>query len=281
MNIDSHQHFWRLGAFDYPWLSPSLGLLYRDYLPADLRPLLGQAGIDKTIVVQASPSLEETHWLLALARDNPFIAGVVGWLDLESPDFADQLVRLGRNPLLVGLRPAVEFIDDDRWLLRPKVLKSLGIMAEAGVPLDLIVWPRHLEAVVELVERLPRLRCVIDHLAKPGVRRREMEPWRTWIAKVAGHANVWCKLSGLMTCADPAGWTTSDLQPYFDHVIQAFGPDRLMYGSDWPVSLLASDYATTARVVREALGGVDADAADAVFGHNAGRFYKLPAAVMA
>lgn len=282
MNIDSHQHFWLVGRFDYPWMAAAGPRLQHDFLPADLAPMLRPTGIDKTIIVQASPSAAETEWMLELAAQQDFVEGVVGWLDLERPDFADALARLRDNPLLVGVRPAVEFIDDDRWLLRPAVLRSLQRMAERDVPLDVIVWPRHLPAVLELVERLPSLRCVIDHLGKPDVRGHRIEPWRELMTKIAAHPNVSCKLSGLMTQADHARWTARDLRPYFRHVIEVFGPDRLMYGSDWPVSLLASDYATTVTVVRDALNETAArHAADAVFGSNAARFYGLRTSVAA
>jgi len=276
LRIDSHQHFWRVGAFDYPWLTPALTVLYRDYLPCDLRPQLAPAGVDKTVIVQASPTIAETEWMLELARDNDFVAGVVGWLDFESGSFAADLARLRRNPKLVGLRPAVEFIDDVRWLLRPAVMRNLGVMAGEGVPFDFIVWPRHLQTVLEVVERLPNLRCVIDHLAKPDVKGRSMEPWAGLMSRIAAHPNVRCKLSGLMTQADHERWTARDLQPYFEHVVKSFGPSRLMYGSDWPVSQLASDYATTVRVVKDALGPqAGAATSDAVFGGNAIRFYEL------
>ena len=219
MKIDSHQHFWIVGKFDYPWMSPSLGVLYRDYLPSDLKPILKSAGIDKTIVVQASPSVVETDWLLELAGQHDFIAGVVGWLDLEDEHFPKQLERYRCNRKFIGIRPAVEFIPDDTWLIKPRVLKSLSLIAETGFPMDLIVWPRHLSSVVEMLRKLPNLRCVVDHLAKPDVKEHKLEPWRQQIAEIAQNKNAFCKLSGILTMADHKNWMVEDIQPYVDHVL--------------------------------------------------------------
>jgi L-fuconolactonase len=272
MIIDSHQHFWQVGRFDYPWLSPDLGVLYRNYLPDDLRALLAAAGVERTIVVQASPSDAETDFLLDLAARHDFIAGVVGWLDLEDSAFAARLRERQRNPKFVGLRPAVEFIPDDRWLVRPRVLESLRAVAGAQVPLDLIVWPRHLGAVLEMLDRIPNLRCVVDHLAKPDVKGKHFEPWAAVMRRVAEHDSVSCKMSGLLTMADHQRWTFGDVMPYAAHVMECFGPGRVMFGSDWPVSLLASDYATTIELARRACDRADYDA---VLGGNAARFYRL------
>src|ERR1041384_3171425 len=201
MKIDSHQHFWIVGKFDYPWMSPKLGVLYRDYLPGDLEPILKSAGIDKTIVVQASPSVAETDWLLELAGQHDFMVGVVGWLDLEDGNFPKQLERYRRNPKLIGIRPAVEFITDDTWLAAPRVLKSVSAIADANCPMDLIVWPRHLAAVLKMLSSVPNLRCVVDHLAKPDVKAGKLDPWRAQIAEIAQNQNAFCKLSGILTMA--------------------------------------------------------------------------------
>jgi L-fuconolactonase len=266
MKIDSHQHFWIVGKFDYPWMSPKLGVLYRDYLPRDLAPLLHENGIDKSIVVQASPTVAETDWLLELAAEHDFIAGVVGWLDVEAKDFPKQFERYRRNPRFIGIRPAVEFIPDDAWLATPRVIESLKVVEAADFPFDLIVWPRHLTTVLRMLEEVPRLRCVVDHLAKPGVETKQFESWRKQIARVALHPNVHCKLSGLPS-ARP-----SDAQPLIDHVIGCFGPERVMFGSDWPISLRVGDYAQSVQLIRQTAMRVPEHD---LFGKTAARFYKL------
>jgi len=267
MNIDSHQHFWIVGKFDYPWMSPKLGPLYRDFLPSDLEPLLPKAGIQQTILVQASPSVAETDWFLELAAHNEFIAGVVGWLDLEAVDFAKQFEQYRKKSKFVGIRPAVEFISDDNWLATPRVIESLKIVEAADFPFDLIIWPRHLPTVLRMLTHVPDLRCVVDHLAKPDVKNKQLEPWRTHMAELARHPNVLCKLSGL----DSAD--RSVVRPFVDQVVASFGPRRVMYGSDWPVSLRVCSYEESVGLIRETAASVPEKD---LLGGTAARFYKLP-----
>jgi L-fuconolactonase len=276
MRVDAHQHFWKVERGDYGWLTPDLGVLYRDYLPADLQPHLDALKVDKTVLVQAAPTVEETDFLLDLYDETPFVAGVVGWLDLESPQFPEQLERYRQRPGFLGVRPMLQDLPDDRWILRPQVLENLTCLAAAELPLDLLVKPRHLPVVLELLESLPELRAVVDHAAKPFIAQGLLEPWREQMSRIAAFPRVMCKLSGLITEADHQNWQTDHLRPYVHHAVQAFGADRVMFGSDWPVCLLAGSYRDVHDALVKALpDGLSAAEWEAVFGENAVRFYRL------
>ena len=272
--IDAHQHFWRIGRGDYGWMDGAGPILRRDYLPSDLQPTLRRLGVEKTVLVQAAPTVAETDFMLDLAEANDFIAGVVGWLDLESDAFTDDLARLMKRPKFVGVRPMLQDLDDDRWILRPKVLDALGHIAKAGLAFDILVFPRHLPHVVEAMAAAPALRAVLDHMAKPPLASGKLESWRTDVARLAALPNVHCKVSGLVTEADHAGWTVANLAPAVEHVVACFGAGRLMWGSDWPVCRLASDYGEALAATMLALPAtLRGDAG--LFGDNAERFYKL------
>ncbi len=274
--IDSHQHFWLADGFDYPWMDRNNPVLFRDYLPQDLALALERHRIDLTVAVQASPSLEETDFLLTLVQEHSFIAGVVGWLDLESRDFRRQLDTYRKRSGFVGVRPAVEFLEDDRWLLRPRVLDSLKSIADLQVPLDLIVWPRHLPVVIELLERIPGLRAVVDHLAKPDIKDCKLQPWQSHIAEIARYPGLCCKLSGMSPHGGPAPDLVGRAQPFVDHVLSCFGVERVMFGSDWPICLNGSSYEEAVDLVRTTLASVWSPWVEsAVFGRNAARFYGL------
>lgn len=274
MRIDAHHHFWKLDRGDYGWLKPSHGVLYRDYLPADLRPHLKQHRIDRTILVQAAPTIAETEFMLRLADQEEFIGGVVGWLDLEAPDFAAQLGRLARHPKFVGIRPMLQDLPDHQWIRRPAVQQALAAVEESGTRFDFLTLPRHLPFVIETLSEHPRLRAVIDHLSKPEIMHRALDPWREHMAQVASFPNVMCKLSGMITETDRANWRPADLAPYVEHVVGVFGADRVMFGSDWPVCLLAGSYDRVIGALREALGSrLTPQVEAAVFGENAARFY--------
>lgn len=276
VRIDSHQHFWLADGFDYPWMDRNNPVLFRDYLPEDLAPALGRHRIDLAVAVQAAPSLEETDFLLALAQEHSFVAGVVGWLDLESRDFSRQLDGYRKRARFVGVRPAVEFLEDDRWLLRPRVLDSLKRMADQQVPLDLIVWPRHLPVVVEMLARVPGLQAVVDHLAKPDIKHCRLQPWQSHIAEIARYSGLYCKLSGMSPHGGSAPDLASRAQPFVDHVLGCFGVERVMFGSDWPICLAGSSYREAVHLVRKTLASVwNQSVESAVFGGNAARFYRL------
>lgn len=276
MRIDAHQHYWKLSRGDYGWLSPDMTVLYRDYQPADLEPQLEKHEIERTIAVQAAPTVAETEYLLDLAERHESIAGVVGWLDLEGDRFEEELDRLSERPKFVGVRPMLQDIDDVDWVLRPQVVKNLGVLAKRGLTLDFLIRPRHLNNALEIVRRIPELKCVVDHIAKPDIKSGALDPWREKIARLAEHPNVYCKLSGMVTEADHANWTVDDLRPFVRHAVECFGYDRVMFGSDWPVCLLAATYDQVVEACRELLSdGLTPKRERAVFGENAARFYGV------
>jgi L-fuconolactonase len=276
MRIDSHQHFWKASRGDYHWMTPTVPVLCRDYLPDDLRPTLAKAGIDKTVLVQAAQTTAETDFLLDLAVSCSFIAGVVGWLDMDSPDFPRQFERYLANPRFIGLRPMLQDIADDEWILRTRVIEALRLVAKSDFPFEFLTYTRHLPHVLKALELAPGLRAVVDHVSKPEIKAKTMEPWKTFVSQVARHENVFCKLSGMVTEADHRNWTIEDLRPYVNHVVGEFGWDRVMFGSDWPVCRLAAEYEDVVGTLKTILSDrLDRGRESNVFGANAARFYKI------
>lgn len=267
MIVDAHQHFWQVGRFDYPWMTSDLGILYRDYLPAELEPVLRENGVGRTVLVQASNSIAESRWLLELADANEFIAGVVGWVDLTG-DVDHQLTELA-HPKFKGVRHLVESEPADDWLVQPAVLSGLNRLAAHGLTYDLLVHTRHLRHVRTVAENCPELPLVIDHLAKPPISKHGFKEWAKEIAPLAAYPNMYCKLSGLVTEANWDSWRTGDLRPYVDYALELFGPERLMFGSDHPVCLLAASYARVLESFKEIVS------ADRTFAQNARTFYRL------
>lgn len=278
MRLDAHQHFWQYRAADYPWMTDALQALRRDFLPGDLQPLLAAAGLDGSIAVQAQQTVAEARWLLELAGRHPFIKGVVGWVDLCAPGVDEDLTQLRRDPRFVGVRHVVQDEPDDRFLLRPDFQRGLARLASHGLTYDLLIYPRQLPAALELVARFPGQPFVLDHLAKPAVRDGHMEPWCTQVRELARAPHVWCKVSGLVTEADWARWTPDQLRPYLDVVFEAFGPGRLMFGSDWPVCTLAGRYDRVFALVDEYARPLAPAERAGLFGGNAARFYGLDTA---
>ena len=273
VRIDAHQHFWSLARGDYGWLTPALTPIYRDFSPNDLAPLLSARGIDKTILVQAAPTFAETLYLLELAERAPFVAGVVGWIDFDAADATSTIAKVAAgHPLLVGLRPMLHDIADDDWLLRPNLAAVFEAMTVQGLVLDALARPQHLPRVQEICERHPNLTVVVDHIAKPLIRERRLDPWRADIAAVARCSNAVCKLSGIATEAAP-DWIVDGIKPYVDHVFEAFGPQRLLWGSDWPVVDLAGGYVRWWDATMALLKPLDAVARGAILGGNAARIY--------
>lgn len=276
MRIDAHQHYWKLSRGDYGWLTPDMGVLYRDYLPADLEPILERHNIDKTVLVQAAPTVAETDFMLSLAATHESIGGVVGWLDMADPGFPRLFEKYRREPAFVGIRPMLHDLSSDAWVTQPVVLANLNVLAAHDFPFDFLVRPQHLPHVLHVLEQVPGLRAVIDHIAKPLIKDQVFEPWGAQINAVAQYENVYCKLSGMVTEADHANWTPADLKPYVDHTVECFGWERVMFGSDWPVSLLASPYYKVIGALEEILGPIlDQESKAQVFGGNAGRFYGI------
>ena len=276
MIVDAHHHLWQVGRGDYDWMSPDVPVLARDYLAEDLRPVLRRAGVDRSVLVQAAQTEAETDFLLLLAAQADFVAGVVGWLDFEDAAFAAKLEALMRRPKFVGLRPMLQDHADDGYVLRPAVLANLRHLAAAGAAFDILTFPRHLPFVLRMLDAVPDLRAVVDHLSKPPVASGRLEGWAGDMALIAAHPGVFCKVSGLVTEARHQDWAPGDLAPYVRHVLDVFGADRLMFGSDWPVCLLAASYAEVMNAARGILDPLlDAEGMAKVFGGNAVRFYRL------
>jgi len=275
MIIDSHQHFWQVGRFDYPWMSSDVEVLYRDYLPPTLDPILKQNGVSNTVLVQASNSLAESRWMLSLADLYPFIGGVVGWVDLASPEVEQELAELTAHPKLKGVRHLVESEPGDDWLVQPAVLRGLQQLASYGLSYDLLVHTRHLKHVRTVAETCPELALVIDHMAKPPIVRGEIREWAQELGSVAAYPNIHCKLSGLVTEAHLTSWKMDDLKPYVDVALDLFGPTRLIFGSDYPVCLLAASYHRVRESFQEMLSELSEEDRKGIFADNASDFYRL------
>jgi L-fuconolactonase len=270
--IDAHQHFWRVDRGDYGWLTPELGAIYRDFMPEDLEPILARHGITGTILVQAAPTVAETRFMLDLAHATQFVKGVVGWADFEAADAPDTIAALASDSLLVGLRPMVQDIADDDWLLRPSLRPALDAMVAHGLVFDALVLPRHLSRLRTLIAHHPDLAVVVDHGAKPLVRERVLEPWATDMETIAAAPRVMCKLSGLVTEA-AADWEAADIAPYAEHILRIFGPQRVLFGSDWPVVNLAGGYDRWREAALSFVRAFDAADRAAILGGNAQRRY--------
>ncbi|MBS4206060.1 amidohydrolase family protein [Lederbergia citrea] len=276
MRIDAHQHYWNLDNKHTDWPTPDLTAIYRNFLPEDLEAHLKQHSIDKTIVVQASPDLDENEFLLDLAGHHDSIGGIVGWIDLSSEEFPEHFARLKSNPKFVGIRPMLQSMDDDQWILRPEVKKNIKILIENDFPIDILIYPKHLPYIVELLEEFPKLRAVIDHCAKPNIKDQQWGSWADGMKKVCKFDSVMCKLSGLVTETDHQSWKINDFKPYIKHVINCFGTSRIMFGSDWPVCILAASYDEVVKIVTEHLPeNLTVEEKELLFGGNAKKFYKL------
>ncbi|MGK5079486.1 amidohydrolase family protein [Janthinobacterium sp. HLX7-2] len=272
--IDAHQHFWRLAERAGSWPPAELTAIYRDFLPQDLVPQLAAHGIDGTVLVQSMPSVADTEFLLHAAKASPFVLGVVGWVDLKAADAAWQIASLAEDSKLKGLRPMLQDLDDERWIDDPALKPAIEAMLLCGLSFDALVLPRHLPALLAFAQRYPALRIVIDHAAKPPIASGEHASWAADLRQLAALPQVYCKLSGMVTEAG-LGWTLADLQPYASVVLEAFGPGRVIWGSDWPVVNLASDYAGWIEASARLIGGLSEQERAQVLGLNAIRFYHL------
>lgn len=275
MKIDSHQHFWNYSAAEYPWVGPGMERLVRDYLPADLAAVAGAEGVKGSVAVQARQSLAESRWLLGLAEENPLIRGVVGWVDLRSEGVATVLAELSTHGKFVGVRHVVQDEPDLRFLLGADFVRGVRQLCTFRLTYDLLLYPPQLPAAVELVGMLPEQPFVLDHLAKPRIKTGEIEAWRRDIEALARHDNVYCKVSGMVTEAAWRGWKATDFRPYLDVVLEAFSPERLMFGSDWPVCLLAGEYTEVVGIVSDFFSPLSTAEQDQIWGGTARRFYGL------
>jgi L-fuconolactonase len=275
VRIDAHHHFWKIGRYEYPWLVPDLKAIYRDFGAGDLQPELARSGIDRTVLVQTISSLEETKWFLALSCQHSFIAGVVGWVDLRDPAVGDTLDELLATNRLVGIRHQVHDEPDANWLLNADVQRGLRELTRRGVPYDLLVRPPHLAASLQIAREHPNLSLVVDHIAKPRIAQGGWDDWAGGLAALAQCPNVWCKLSGMITEADWANWRPADLKPYVEHVVACFGVERVLFGSDWPVCLLAGSYDRVLAALESCLADLNPTEREKVFGTNAVDVYRL------
>lgn len=278
MQIDSHQHFWRLDRGDYSWLTPALKPIYRDFGPKDLAPILARHRIGGTVLVQAAASIAETDYMLSLAAETPFVRGVVGWIDFESTTSVADVTRLAAEPLLKGLRPMIQDIPDPDWMLRATIAPAIAAMRHAGLAFDALLLPKHLGPFAKFLALYPDLMVVLDHGAKPPIAAGPEDPgfasWAKGMRLIAQDERLHCKISGLPTEAG-AGWKPADLDPYLDTLLECFGPKRLMWGSDWPVVDLAGGYDAWRNAALAYLARLSEDERKAILGGTAARFYRL------
>lgn len=274
LRIDSHQHFWRFDPIRDSWITPEMAVIQRDFLPSDLQPLLVASNMDGSIAVQVDQSIKETLSLLRLAEDHPFIQGVVGWADLRSTEVADQLDYLSQFKKLKGFRHIVQsepagFLDEKDFRF------GISLLSKHNFSYDILIYPQQLEEAIRFVSQFPNQRFVVDHLAKPPIRQGILQPWRTLIARLASAGNIYCKISGMVTEGKWSGWNQRDFEPYLDTIIEAFGPGRMMYGSDWPVCQLAASYQEQLAIVESCISQLSRSEKQAIMGENAIRFYNL------
>jgi L-fuconolactonase len=276
VRIDAHQHFWKIGMFQAAWLEqPSHRAIRRDFLPADLVPHLQATGIDKTVFVQTQHDLAENRWVLGLADQSDFIAGVVGWIDLASPDCEQQLLDFRSHPKACGIRHVTHDEPDVNFIVRPDVLRGLKALEKHRVPFDLLFFVEHLPHAATVADHCPQLPLVIDHLAKPKIKQHSVADWEPAFRAAAKRPNVFCKLSGMITEADWKNWKPSDLKPYVEIALDCFGPGRLMFGTDWPVCELAGSYEDVHGTMVDLLSGLSAAEQARIFGGTAAEFYRL------
>lgn len=272
--VDTHQHFWKYDPVNYDWITEQMSVIRRDFLPTDLAEVLAENKVESCISVQANQTEEETEWLVKMADENDFIAGVVGWVDLRSNSIAERLHYFRQYKKLKGFRHVLQG-EEPSFMLQKEFLNGIGKLHQHGFTYDILVFPHHLSAVSDLVKQFPDQRFVIDHLAKPYIKDGKIDEWKAAMERISKYQNVYCKLSGIVTEADWQNWTKETLKPYIDAVVQSFGTDRIMFGSDWPVCLVASSYEKWLTVLKEYFTTFSGAEQENVFNKNAGRFYNL------
>lgn len=274
MIIDSHQHFWQLSRGDYAWLSPRLKSLYRDFLPKDLEPILKELNVYGTILIQAAPTMDETLFLLNLASQHKFILGVIGWVDMESPNAPERIHQLALNTSFRGIRPMIQDISDPNWILRKEIVPALKKIEMLNLTLDALIFPQHITNLIKLMEQHPLLKVVVDHGAKPFIKNKSFEPWASDMKILAEFPNVYCKLSGFLTEAGE-NWLWDEVKPFLDHLFYCFGFERIMWGSDFPVLNLVSNYKEWFSLSQNYLLEFGQEECELVLGMNAKKFYGV------
>ncbi len=274
MKIDAHQHFWQYNAVKHAWMDDSMRVIKKDFLPTQLAPILLANQIDGCVAVQADQTEQETDFLIELASNNPFIKAVVGWVDLKAPNLVERLAYYQQYSIVKGFRHILQG-EDPSFMLSPEFINGIGQLANYGFTYDILIYPKHLSAALELVKQFPNQHFVIDHLAKPFIKDGNIADWKTGMHALAQYSNVFCKISGMVTEADWLHWKEADFTPYLDAVVASFGIERIMFGSDWPVCLVAASYEKMAAVVTNYFSQFSAAEQDLVFGKNAINFYHL------
>ncbi len=275
MIIDAHHHLWKYNTSDYGWMDDSMDVLKRDYLPVDFEEEIWKAGISGTVVVQARQKLEETSWLLDLADKNPFIMGVVGWVDLRSPDLGIQLKQFSSHSRFVGVRHVIHDESDDDFMLRPAFVKGIEALQHYNLAFDLLLFPKHIERAIELVSMFPDQKFVLNHISKPFIKSGILQPWKDDIRSLAAQPNVWCKISGMVTEADRRSWKYKNFVPYMEVIVEAFGTDRIMLGSDWPVCRLAGEYNEVMGIPLDFFNNLNETEKENIYSQNAIDCYQL------
>ncbi len=273
--IDTHHHYWNYNPVDFDWIDDDMARIRQSFLPKDLEATLKATEVAGVVSVQARQIVEETDWLLKLAAENDFMHGVVGWLPLASPQIQDELERLKDNPWLKAIRHVVQGEPDPEFILGKAFNLGISKLKDYQLVYDILIFEHQLPNTIRFVDQHPEQQFVLDHIAKPRIKTNELEPWSSNLKELAKRPNVSCKISGMVTEADYKTWTSEQLQPYFDSVLEAFGPERLMYGSDWPVCLVATEYANWLGLVKEKLSGLSSDEQEMIFYKNAEKVYQL------
>jgi L-fuconolactonase len=273
--IDAHQHFWHYDSSKHVWMNESMGVLKTDYLPTDLAPLLQNCGLNGCVAVQANQAEEENTFLLNLGEKHALIKGIVGWVDLQSEQVESRLDYYTQFKLMKGFRHVLHDEADVDFMLRPAFLKGIGLLKKYGYTYDILIFPKHLPNTLKLVKAFPNQPFVIDHIAKPSIKKGNIKAWHKALKAVAAHENVSCKISGMVTEADWKNWKPTDFTPYIDAIVELFGIDRLMYGSDWPVCTLAATYEAQFGIIKDYFSRFSTNEQQQIFGENAIKFYDL------
>jgi L-fuconolactonase len=275
MRVDAHQHFWKFNPVRDSWITEDMAVIQKDFMPEDLQPLLEKNGFDGCVAVQADQSEEETSFLVGLASDFSFIRGVVGWVDLQTEDIAERLQQFSRHKIIKGFRHVLQAETQRDLMLSPKFINGIALLKTFDFTYDILIFPDQLIYSKNLVAQFPEQKFVIDHLAKPHIKKKEIKEWTSDIESIAKLPNVWCKLSGIVTEVDWKGWQKEDFRPYMDVVVNAFGIDKIMFGSDWPVCQVAASYSEVVEIAKDYFSTFSNDEQEKVFGGNASSFYNL------
>ena len=275
MIIDSHQHFWNYEPEKHLWIDDEMSVIRRDFLSDDLQKVFAENGVDACVAVQADQTTEETNFLISIAENNNFIKGVVGWVNLRSESIEDDLLKYKKYNVVKGFRHVVQGEQDNNFMLRPEFLRGIELLGKYDLCYDILIFPHQLGATLELVKKFPNQKFVIDHIAKPYIKDGFFEGWAVMMREIAKHQNVYCKISGMITEADYKTWTPEQVHPYMKLVLESFGASRVMYGSDWPVCLVAGNYSMVKALVTDFISDLSQEQQNAIMGGNAAKFYNL------